>query len=203
MASSKPDAIVADALTRTARTGLSDQQVHERVGLSVGWLSQARGGRYSGTAASVRKLLRWLDRFEAGEQPKEKGPARRPTTRREEEPERELSRTDQKKAALGEAVARAATFRELKECERDLAVLALELGDPMPQSLDLTAKLLKSLKDTLKREKDEENSKALNALEILTPDEQAVLAEHRKKTAGPPVQPGEYVRPPETEGGVT
>jgi transcriptional regulator with XRE-family HTH domain len=190
-----PD-VVRDAIARVAATGLSDQQIHERAGLSSGWLSQLRAGRYAPAAPSFRKLVRFLDRLEAGADagkvPVEKQPGVREVIAAVV-----AGATGGGSPDLAARIRRAATFREVKECERELVAVALEVGDPMPASLDLAAKVLKSLKDTIKREREEENDKALNALEVLTPDEQAVLAEHRKKVAGPPVQPGEYVRPPE------
>jgi divalent metal cation (Fe/Co/Zn/Cd) transporter len=45
-------------------------------------------------------------------------------------------------------------------------------------------------------EEEHEPVDAVRALELLTPEEEALLAEHRKKLAGPPVQPGEVVPPP-------
>ena len=195
---------IADAVARLDALAISDREAERRAGLPGGWLSKLRAGknRDARAADSLAKLRRWLateKHVGKGMEPVEDRPATEALARA-------LTRSPLPTTAgvdLAASIRTAATFREVKECERELVALALELGDPMPQSLDLAAKVLKSLKDTLKREKDEENSKALNALEILTPDEQAVLAEHRKKTAGPPVQPGEYVRPPETEGGAT
>jgi hypothetical protein len=45
-------------------------------------------------------------------------------------------------------------------------------------------------------EHEERPQEAVRALELLTPQEEALLQEHRKKLAGPPIQPGEAVPPP-------
>jgi hypothetical protein len=48
----------------------------------------------------------------------------------------------------------------------------------------------------LRAEREEEPMEAIHALELLTPEEETLLAEHRRKLAGPPIQPGEAVPPP-------
>lgn len=187
MASAKLPDKLADMLARVKATGLSDQEVHERASLSSGWLTQARQGRYGLKAPSVKKLERWLKRFEAGaSDAPEPEPA--PIEDAEGDPATLIARA---------IVGGARTHAEVAVVERRLAAGILTgLVDESRGELALSA--LKGLKQSIVREREENASATLRALELLTPDEEAVLAAYRSKLAGPPTQPGVYVAPPAT-----
>jgi transcriptional regulator with XRE-family HTH domain len=181
---------LADILRRVKATGLSDQEVHDRAKLASGWLSQARQGRYSSTAPSVKKLERWLKRFEAGASE---------TAQAAEISDEELGEDEDETVAR--AIARAIsggakTHAEITVIRRRLAA-ALLVGDIDDSRGELALQALKGLETSLKLEREEGAHAELRALELLTPDEERILAEYRARVAGPPVQPGQYVRPPE------
>lgn len=182
----KPADKVADILKRVKMTGLSDQEVHDRAKLASGWLSQARQGRYGATAPSVRKLERWLKRFEGGA-----GDA---------EPEAPIVADESDGESAAHRIARAIeggakTHAEVTIVERKLAA-ALLVGTVDEARGELALNALKGLKQSIKLEREESAHATLRALELLTPAEEKVLADYRAKIAGPPVQPSEYVRPP-------
>jgi transcriptional regulator with XRE-family HTH domain len=190
VASPKPSDKLADILRRVKATGLSDQEVHDRAKLASGWLSQARQGRYSATAPSVRKLDRWLKRFEAGVSE---------AATAAEIGDDELGEDEEETVAR--AIARAIsggakTHAEITVIRRRLAA-ALLVGDVDEARGELALHALKGLEVSIKLEREENAHSELRALELLTPDEERLLAEHRAKVAGPPVQPGQYVKPPE------
>jgi hypothetical protein len=64
---------------------------------------------------------------------------------------------------------------------------------------DVASTLLEGIsvqRHLIRAEHEEEPIEAIRALELLTPEEEALLADYRRKLAGPPVQPGEAVPPP-------
>lgn len=189
MPSSKVPDKLADMLRRVRATGLSDQEVHDRAKLASGWLSQARQGRYSATAPSVRKLERWLKRFEAGQN--EAAPAAEIDDEELEEGEESVARSIATAISGG-----AKTHAEITVIRRRLTA-ALLVGEIDEDRGELALQALKGLEVSIKLEREEGAHAELRALELLTPDEERVLAEYRAKIAPAAVKPGEYVKPPQ------
>ncbi len=91
---------------------------------------------------------------------------------------------------------------EVAESYKDLQTLTSRIMSAVTDG-SLTEERSKALleginvqRHLLRAERAEQPLEALRALEILTPEEDALLAEYRRKLAGPPIQPGEAVPPP-------
>lgn len=198
--SKKVDPAVADLLTRAARTGLTDQQLHERAELSSGWLSQARKGRYGPGAASVKQLRRFLERFERGEEAAEE-------PRAAAEPERaiapEAERSAEEAAELAKLEAELSnSIRDAKTAKKCGVILtniaSLVAADKFRdlKKADMLERLIARKVRVLKEERAERAERRVRALEILTPDEAAALEAYRASMRPQPYEPGEYVKPP-------
>ena len=198
MTSKKLDPGVSDLLTRARRTGLSDVDIQERARLAPGWMAQAKRGRYGPEAESVRKLARFLDRFEAGKtaptatptvietapSSSQPGPAADPAkTSRSLADEIEAARTAKALGRITTRIAASAARGELKD---------LRLVDVLERLIARKAKLLKD-------ERDEKAIAQVRSLEILTTNEVELLRVHREKLAGPPMKPGDSAPPPTEE----
>ena len=178
------DDTLADIIQRVKATGLTDKIVHERADLPAGWLSQLRAGRYKRSAASVKKLLRWLVRVEAAAK---------------DVVEAAVSPTGE---TLGQQIARdiltARKSAEVADLERRIA--AGVIGDQLDEAkAELSLNALRGLKASIKLVREDDQHQALRALEVLTPGELRVLEEYRARVVGPPLAPGAYVGPPEVK----
>lgn len=97
--------------------------------------------------------------------------------------------------ALMRAIDEATSYGDLKTLVNRVmesstrGAITKEVADTLLAGISVQRHLIKAEDEAAPRE-------AVRALELLTPDEEALLAEHRKKLAGPPVQPGEAVPPP-------
>ncbi len=103
--------------------------------------------------------------------------------------------SDELSASLEQAILAADTFGALKRLGKKL------MAEMAKQTLDrsLGTALVDAIKEQrqlLVKEREEKADAAIMALEILTPEEDALLKAHRKELAGPPVKPGEAVPPP-------
>ena len=98
-------------------------------------------------------------------------------------------------ADLKTAIEAADTFSALKRVGKKLMLDMLEgrIDRSLGQAL---VDGIKEQRQLLIREREEKVEASIMALEILTPEEDAFLREHRKKLAGPPLKPGEAVPPP-------
>jgi hypothetical protein len=91
---------------------------------------------------------------------------------------------------------------EVADSYKDLQTLTSRIMSAVTEgsiSEDRSKALLEGInvqRHLLRAERAEQPLEGLRALEILTPDEEALLAEYRKRLAGPPIQPGEAVPPP-------
>jgi hypothetical protein len=214
---------LSDLLTRAKASGLTDDEIHDRAGLPNGWLSGARRGRYGPQAASWGKLRRFLDRLDAGEkflgkleQQREKsalergqeafedfagslpspfaGIYKRANGTPEGAPVVVLD-GDGSKTPLGEAILKATTFRKLGALLARIAAAVAD-GQLDPKKAETLERLVKTRSGILKKEREEQATAKVRALEILTADEVKLLEEHRAKLAGPPLKPGDYPPPP-------
>jgi len=96
---------------------------------------------------------------------------------------------------LGEAIAAARTAKALQALVRVIAgrVAAEQMHTKMADSLErLISRQARLIKDA----REESAIAKVRSLEILTPNEVKLLADYRRKLAGPVVQPGEAVEPP-------
>jgi len=102
---------------------------------------------------------------------------------------------DELAASLEQAILAADRFGALKRLGKKL------MAEMAKQTLDrsLGAALVDAIREQrqlLVKEREEKTDAAIMALEILTPEEDALLKAHRKELAGPPVKPGQAVPPP-------
>ena len=196
MSSAKVPDKVVDILRRVKATGLTDQDVHERARLTNGWLSQARAGRYSERAPSVKRLARWLAQYEGAES--EEGPADGgAAVARALQFPRDPSRLQASPvgASLAEEAAKARTHRRCGKLLQRVASLyaAGEIDREMAETLE---RVIARRVQVLRHERAEKAVASVRALEVLTAEELALLREHRTRIAGPPLQPGVSVPPP-------
>ena len=96
---------------------------------------------------------------------------------------------------LLQAIGGADTYRALHELTQRIMVavgdgtLEGKLGEFLLQGITVQGHMIRA-------EKEERPLEAVRALELLTPQELEVLAEHRRRLAGPPIAPGAAVPPP-------
>lgn len=101
------------------------------------------------------------------------------------------------RADLITAIREATTAKALGAIARELAADLLE-GNVDRLLAESAISALREARQSLKAAREEKLEARIRALEILTPEEERLLADHRKKVAGPPAAPGVYVPPPGT-----
>lgn len=195
MAKKKNHPIVDDMLTRIARTGLTDQKVHDAVGLPSGWLSQARSGRYSSTADNVEKVLRWLARFEQAARTAVAVPTLAPSgsgapSAKPVGPE------------LASAIRSAHSYDSLGALiERIMIGAALPEGDAEHIDKGLASVLIEAARERRQLVKGAEHEKAMQALTTkarhLTQEEADLISTMRAAKTPAPLAPDEAVPPAE------
>jgi hypothetical protein len=102
---------------------------------------------------------------------------------------------DELPAELLQAIDATGSYTDLKTLVS--RVMAASTSEAITK--DVATTLLEGItvqRHLIRAEHEEEPHDAVRALELLTPDEEALLSEHRRNRAGPPVQPGEVVPPP-------
>lgn len=197
---------LSDLLTKAKKSGLTDDEIHDRAGLASGWLSGARRGRYGPQAKSWAKLSRFLERLDAGDRfldRLEKGPTASVESTilasvlaTEAVPSAVVLEPDGARTPIGQAILKASTFRRLGSLA---AMIAAAVADGVIEDLkkaELLEKFVKTRSGILKKEREEIATAKVRALEILTEEEMKLLMEYRAKLAGPPLKSGDYPPPP-------
>lgn len=215
------EAEVQDLLARVLLTKLPASRVEREAGLPAAFLCKGRKGknRDPKAADSWAKLRRWLvgRGFIKVEEPKAPAKGSKGSKRPAESPAkaveaiaRAFGRSDDSDATGGLAdlendpfaklILAIRTFRQLRRVTQQLAALGAA-GFIKPAKLDATLGCLKELKVSMKLEREERAREAVAAIEILTTEEEELLRQHREKVAGPPVEPGARIPPPEVVAG--
>jgi len=99
---------------------------------------------------------------------------------------------------LEEAIAVADTIGALRRLGKKVMAEMVK-GDLDRALARALVEAIKEQRQLLVRQREEQSEAAIMALELLTPEEDALLKEHRAKLAGPPLKPGEAVPPPSAE----
>lgn len=197
---SRLDAIAADAFARIEvlkafRDGLSDRTIEKEAMLPSGFLTKARAGANRGdrAEASWTKLVGWLAT--------QQGASASPTPEVVAAPSLDARAGD---LTLGDEIRKAETQRTLgaltTRVTADLADGRLGGPDlPWKERLKLAEtleRLIARRSRVLKEERAERLEAMVQALDILTEEEEELLRAHRASVAGPPLAPGEGVPPP-------
>lgn len=184
MASNKPPRQTRPDLLAIVETcGQSERAVETAVPLAQGFLAKAKkGGNASGKAAPAwARLEGWLEA---------RGLMTKPGTSAAQAGEAEEARK-----GLALAIDKARTSRQLRDVAKRISLLML--GGALDRG-DATALIdcVKEARSCHRAAREEANVAQLNALEVLSPDEQEMLSRFRRLVAGPPLAPGQYVEPP-------
>lgn len=192
-------------LERVRSTGLSDQAVHDAVGLPSGWLSKARRGAREPGAPGWAKLRAWLDRYERRALPPGSpspapgppisspfaGPGAAPAA-----PAGPSVPSD-----LADAIDRAKTSDDLIEALRRVSLAGVR-GSIDKAVGTLALNLAKETRLVLERLATKEGSANTirDAVDVLSPRERAFVDALRAALTGPGLKPGETPAPAPSAG---
>jgi hypothetical protein len=162
-------------------------------------IAEVQAAGQSVTGRSVRAIARTdanvVDRvvraFKAGQMP----PLGEPWDNRTKPPAQKQREREQVTGPLGEEIMAADTVAKLELVGRKVTTEILE-GTIEPRVGDLVIAGLREQRQAMRMRMLERQEQAVAAIEILTPEEVALLASHRAARAPKPLQPGEAAPPP-------